>query len=388
MSHPAFSKYLKLIAGSCFLGLIGVATINYTVDPANIYPSPLTFSSRNKPSVSEVTKQLIQSDFGIFLPEGTWNLRDIKRELALHPTSVQCAVIGSSHIMKISSFRKDSSLTHNCSSLINIGVPGGSLEDYLALSESILQNKKPPQTIVFGIDPWSLKFNKDQRWRRYELDTNNMKARLANADETFHASFDRPLESGNSLAMLLHLINHEYFLRSMGYILQKKRNWMIQFAPEFDQKIKPDTKVLLPDGTIIDPAKNTQKESPRKISGIHDYKMIDKGQWFNSNAIKTFILLVRHLQKHNFKIIFALTPYHPAVWSLSKQPIVTGMKIIEAKIHEIAKTTGVLVIGSYQPENIGCTADEFVDAMHVDTSCFKKLEGLSFPYHLQKTAEQ
>jgi len=382
ISHPSFSKYLKLVACSCFLCLIAVATINYTVDPVNIYPSLPTADSHNKPLIGEVVKQLIQSDFGIFYLNDTWSIREIKRELALHPTSAQCAVIGSSHVMGISSYTKESSLTDNCSSLINLGVDGASLEDYLAFSELILQNKKPPKTIVFGIDPWSLNFNKDQRWRQNELDTINMKTRLTNANESLHVSFGSSLETGDSLAKLLHLINREYFLRSIEYMLRGKRNWITQLAPEFDQKTGLDSSVLLPDGSYIYPTQATQKGSPHKISGVHSYK-ITNGQWFNSNAIETFTLLVKHLQKHDFKMVFVLTPYHPAVWGIPKQPIVTAMKIIETKIHEIAMTTEVLVIGSYQPENIGCTTSEFRDASHADISCLNKLERLSFPYHLK-----
>jgi hypothetical protein len=39
------------------------------------------------------------------------------------------------------------------------------------------------------------------------------------------------------------------------------------------------------------------------------------------------------------------------------------MKVVKSKVHEIARSIGVQVVGSYKPSNIGCTADEFFDAM-------------------------
>jgi hypothetical protein len=92
---------------------------------------------------------------------------EVARELALHSTSAQCAIIGSSHIMKISSHGEKTFLSDSCSTLINLGVTAASLEDCLALSETILQNKNPPKIIVFRIDSRALNFNRDARWKRY-----------------------------------------------------------------------------------------------------------------------------------------------------------------------------------------------------------------------------
>jgi hypothetical protein len=89
-----------------------------------------------------------------------------------------------------------------------------------------------------------------------------------------------------------------------------------------------------------------------KISGINKYKIIN-GQWFHRQAVELFTLLVNFLQQQGFKIIFVLIPYHPTVWSFTEQPVVSAMKAVELTIHEIAKSAGVQVIGSYHPDKIG-----------------------------------
>jgi len=216
-SNLPFSKYIKLIFWICAFNLSIVAIINFSIDPAGIYPS-----YAHKISPSNLVKQLVKSDHGVLLPNDTFNVRDIKKELALLPTKAQCTIIGSSHAVQISSFGQNRSLSKICTSLINLGVSGASLEDFLALSEITLQNKQSSKTIVFVIDPWSLNYNRDTRWLRYNKEYYKMKGRLVGKSKS-----EIPV---TDLSILHNLISREYFLRSVSLILTEKyRN--IKLAP-------------------------------------------------------------------------------------------------------------------------------------------------------------
>jgi hypothetical protein len=364
-----------------------VVIINYTVNPGNIYPPLLISDSHNKPSPKDIVEQLVQSDHGIIVKNDTWNERDLKHALALRPTTAQCAVIGSSHIMQISSVRKERLLSDNCPSLINLGVSGASLEDYLALSETILRNEKPPKVIVFGIDPWSLNFNRDPRWVRYKQDFFNMKSKL---EGEYHDD-----SSSSSLGLLRNLINREYLYRSVQLMLSE-RKLSIENAPEFDYQVGLDYPVLLPDGSLIYSGKHIRNALASKISDINViagklaaevYNLnivfrIRGSRWVTEKAVELFIRLVNHLQQQKLKIIFVLVPSHPAVWNITEQS--TAMNVVESKVHEIARLTGAQVIGSYNPGNIGCTADEFFDAEHGKAICLTRLERVSASYHPSK----
>ena len=378
MTYAPFSKYLKLIAGLCSFGLIVVATINYTVNPGKIYPPLLISDSYNKLSPKQIIKQLVQSDHGIIVKNDTWNERDLKHALALRPTTAQCAVIGSSHIMQISSTRKERSLSDNCPSLINLGVSGASLEDYLALSETILRNEKPPKVIVFGIDPSNFNFNRDSRWTSHKQNFFNMKSKL---EGEYHGDNSSP-----SLGLLRNLINREYLQRSVQLILSERLP--IENAPEFDHQVGLDDPVLLQDGSLIYSGRNMQQDVAEKIIKIHDFYgdifRIRGSRWVTEKAVELFILLVNHLQQQKFKIIFVLTPYHPAVWNIVEHSGITEVNVVESKVHEIARLTGAKVIGSYNPNHIGCTADEFFDALHGKAICLTKLERVSVPYRTPK----
>ena len=373
MIYAPFSKYLKLITGLCSFGLIAVVIINYTIDPGNIYPSLLTSDSHNKPSPKDIVEQLVQSDHGVIIQNDTWNERDLKRALALRPTTAQCAVIGSSHIMQISSVMKERSLSDNCPSLINLGVSGASLEDYLALSAAILRNEKPPKVIVFGIDPWSFNFNRDSRWVRYKQNFFNIKSKL---EGEYHDD-----NSSSTLALMRNLISREYLLRSLQLILSERLS--IENVQEFDHRLGLDDPVLLPDGSLIYSGKHIRSTLASKISGVHEFR-IRGTRWVTEKAVELLIRLVNHLQQQKFKIIFVLVPYHPAVWSITEQPSVSAMRMVESKVHEIARLTGIQVIGSYNPSNIGCTADEFFDEAHGKPICLTKLERASVSYRSSK----
>ena len=78
-----------------------------------------------------------------------------------------------------------------------------------------------------------------------------------------------------------------------------------------------------------------------------------------------------------------LTPFKssdPEVWNFSEQPVVTAMKIVELKVHEIAKSVGIQVIGSFDPKKINCTSEEFYDEMYPKDLCLTKLENVHLSY--------
>ena len=108
------------------------------------------------------------------------------------------------------------------------------------------------------------------------------------------------------------------------------------------------------------------------INGVGYKIQLDGTRWYDDDAINDLTNLVKFLQS-KFNILFVMTPYHPKVWE-HQQPIVEAMKIIESKIHMLAKKLNVTVIGSYNPAKLGCFEDEFLDFMHPTVKCLKKLE--------------
>ncbi len=367
-------SYIKSVFLFVVFLLTVVAMTNFIVDPAQVYPK--LFPS-NEPILNNFSKELSLSKYGILNKYNNLNERDRKKALAMFSEDVDCAIIGSSHVMQISSFREDKALTKHCKSIINLGVSGGTLEDYFAFSNMLLENKNDVDTIVFGIDPWSLKFNSDGRWNKIKSDFDKMNSRLDIVQQYPNNSY--------TASLILNLINLEYLIKSLDELIDKdrfkekekeKEKELFKHAEKFEQnKGVNGISITLPDGSRQYSAEyiNESKLFNKTFDGIHNYKISQKNEeWYEESATNALINLVK-LLKPKFNILFVITPYHPKVWE-RQQPAVEAMKNVENKIHTLGKQLNISVIGSYNPIKIGCSKDEFFDAMHPTSKCLKKLE--------------
>lgn len=353
--------------------MVAVILVNYTIDPGNIYRK--NNGAKNNSSNS-FAKKLMHSKFGLLHPDDSWNDRDIKVSIAQQIKNINCAVIGSSHVLQISSFRKEKSLSSLCDNLINLWVPGGTLEDYLALSWELINNPHSPQTIIFGIAVWSLDFNRDSRWLKYKLSYQSMREKLLQ---------DRKKKNiGNSFTLkyVTNLINPDYFFRSLSRL--GENHPVIREAPKFDYNIGITDPVILPDGSTV-PSKNYIKNAQDIVKdgnrimgyppGLYKIRRDKVGaRQYNEDAVELFTLLIKHLRSKGKKIVLLMTPYHHATWADDRSLEVNALKEVEFIVRNLGDKIGVQVLGSHNPAVIGCDTDEFYDYRHAKASCLSKLD--------------
>jgi len=370
-----YYSYIKKTFLIVFSVLALFSLINFFADPENIYPK--LFSSDESGSLlASYSNKLTKSKYGLLDEEfSILNDRERKKALAMFSKDSDCAIIGSSRVKQISSFRDEKSLTKNCKSIINLGVDGSTLEDYFIFSEILLENKNTISTIVFGIDHWSLKYDQDPRYSLLQSDLDKIRYRLKISTKEFGAS--------SHVSLAANLINLQYLNLSLNKIFSENKlkeegaeeiEEIFKYAEKFDQNIGiSGTSVSLPDGSKIYSSEAPGREL-KEINGFQTYKVSEAidGGWYEEKAVDDFIKLVK-LLKGKFNIIFLMTPYHPKVWDLD-QPIIDLMINIENKIHLIAKELNIKVIGSYNPIKIGCSKNEMFDSMHAKAKCLIKLE--------------
>ena len=136
-----FSFYLKTVICFFFILVLIVIVINYKMDPEKVYTNFFKITKSKELSQTDFIEKLVQSDNGIIMKNYIWKERDISYTLAGYPTDAECVIFGNSSATQISSQRPNKSLLKTCSSLINVAVSGGALEDYIIMTESIIQNK-------------------------------------------------------------------------------------------------------------------------------------------------------------------------------------------------------------------------------------------------------
>ncbi len=358
-------NYLFALGVLTLTSLMSVGLISYHIDPANIYHPNIEADTNGSPST--FAAQLLSSKNGLLWPNNSWNERDIKSSLAKSRVNIDCAIIGSSHAMQISSFRKNSSLTGFCRDILNLGVSGGTIEDYLAMSFILLNKKQKPNTIVFSVDPWSLDFRRDSRWERYKDSYLSMKRMLLLSSDA-----DSSVKSESTGKLLLNLINPSYFVRSINQIGMPKHE--IKQAPFFKLEDGINDPVFLPDGSLIYSNEYILNSATSKIPiGGGDYKIKPRSQ-ISENAINIFEKLLKILNNEGISSIIVMTPYHHNVWVDNKSITVKALMEVEPRIRELGRKIGVKVLGSYNPNTIGCVPDEFYDYMHAKDSCLSKID--------------
>jgi hypothetical protein len=359
--NMTYKKYLVLLTITTLLLLTVVASVSYIIDPARIYHDD---DKLNGNSANSFASRLIKSSNGLIYPNNSWNERDIKASLAKDSSiSIECAIVGSSHLFQISSFRGNKSLTNICPSLTNFAVPGGTFEDLFALSYLLMSRKNKPETIVFGITPWMLDFNKDLRWQKYRESYYSMKSIIGN---------DTSLENNTTggFKSMINLLNPQYFSQSLQEIGKDKLH--IKEVSEFNYVEGLVTPVLLPDGSLIYSREIISRKVKIAIGGTN-YK-IDIGHQYSDKAISMFKKLVTRLQEIDVKVVFLLTPYHPNIWKDESSDTAKVLLDVEPLIRGIGKELNVKVLGSYNPNKIGCDSSEFYDQMHSKDTCVGKIK--------------
>ena len=178
-------------------------------------------------------------------------------------------------------------------------------------------------------------------------------------------------------SLFKNLISYDYFLESLKMIKIKDKEAFF-YVKKKNLKNNFDKEILLFDGSRIRP-KKSQKNNIDINSGNHNYKIIKK-IWFDNNAINFLLKYIEYLKEQGIEPILLMTPYHPDVWKVETEEVVTAMKIIEPKVIEIGKLKKLLVLGSFNPSKVGCKKNEFRDEMHPNKACASKFENVYINY--------
>jgi hypothetical protein len=307
----------------------------------------------------------------LVIKQKTWNDREFVNNLLDQTINEECLLLGSSQIRLISVELKPKSLDKTCSSLINLGLSGGSIEDYLSIFNKIRINNIKNKKIIITIHPWTLNFNRDSRWIYNEDDFNQFISLIRIKDNNFKDKTSN--EKKIYFKILKNLINFEYFTASIKKIIYGNKNLTI-LKNRFELE-KEDFKkeIIYYDGSII---KNKSSNSEfLKNKKRANYKIV-KNFFYSKNVIEILEKSINEINKKN-DIIFLLTPYHPEVWKLKNEPIYQAMLETEKIINIIAKKKKIELIGSFNPKNLNCKKDEFHDLLHASKECLNKLENYS-----------
>lgn len=352
-------RYLVIFGLSAALVVCSAVFMNIVFDPAGIYRA-----SSN--SSKEYVNKLIISPHGLFFNSDFLNERLVKLELAQSIDGADCVVIGSSHVMQVSSFRKKRALGETCENIINLAVSAALLEDHVALSFTVASASRKPKKIIFGMDPWVFHIGKGVAWRNAYPDRYMAALQELEWADTYAADS----AGGGKLANLLSL---EYTARSINKAISLATHGAVSIkeVPSFDEDIGLVKPVLLPDGSLIYSAK--MLSNPKDPIPLMGQGYLTEGTYYDLRAVDLYRRHMLSLINKGITPVFLLTPYHPNAWADKKSRNTLTMQSVEPVVRELARQLGVNVLGSYDPDVIGCNQNEFMDFMHATPDCLVRI---------------
>lgn len=302
-----------------------------------------------KDSEFELAKLLSENDFVYF---GNMDQRKFtSARLVFENRQPDVLAMGSSRLMEVGAEQLDGNV-------LNLSVSGASVEDLIAFVGEA-ESRYQLSSVYLAADPWL--FNKNSRqdsWKEitalYEYwfqtiflpESNLMDSRqlpfLVDAEPP-QSRLSRLFESVNSVSLIPENEEHESRAKkaSDGFHI-------------YDLNI----------------ATRSAEQIERGFDALLNYSM---GSYEYSYALEEqYMQLISFLKARDIEVTIVLTPYHPDLYEriLSEKPI---YQEIERAIRVLGNEARVGVLGSYDPNPVGCRSDEFYDGMHPKSSCMKKV---------------
>lgn len=329
------------------VGFGSVLFVNYKYDPANIYNDGL---------VSKAVSVMLEGKHVLGL--SNYNERQLKKIFIVKDKKeANTVVFGSSRAMSISS---------DDNSLRNYSVSGAVLEDILGLW-SVCDDTKNYNNVIIGVDAWLFNENSgEKRWKTLSED-------YARALKKIDVNKD----NGNSVDLdkYWQLLSLDYLKASIKVLRNKNKGSNIEGVAD----LSFDKMLLLKDGSIhygrsrndisVEEVEKDVKEYLK--GGIYHLEGFDR---LDENRVVIFKKFIEKLVNEKKKVVLFLTPYHPTVYKylngngrykmvVETEKLIRGFETIE----------GINVIGSFQPNQCGFNAKDFMDGMHLKEKSVERL---------------
>ncbi len=135
--------------------------------------------------------------------------------------------------------------------------------------------------------------------------------------------------------------------------------------------------LLKPDGSIrwsdAHQASFTQ-ERARKLALEHAAGARNNPPTIDPRAVEAIDTLLSYLSLRGVKVHLAHPPFNPIYFDAVKNtPYMEGLRRVEAVTRELATKYKTGLVGGFDPSDLGCTAEMFIDAEHSQAPCLARL---------------
>lgn len=388
---------VKLLAVAAAV-LVLLVTVNYKVDCSGLYQGDLVYrniaelllAGENVSGFSQMDHRKIAELYVQLLPE-----EQVQETVAL----------GSSRVLQ---FTEELVGT----SFYNYGVTGGDYRDTMNHFYQLVKYDKLPQRVIIGVDPWLFRADAIDKRSNEALFEEMLSAALG-YDTSYQApQLSRAYRTGDALVQKLTggaaslttlnvtdetlpaLFDVAYFQGNVDHwwtnrdaeavtseITQDGELAVYEAVPE-SGLADNDSEIKLADGSVWYAADFRNASQDEVLGAAHTqagtFLYMEGYTALERDQCALFEQFIAYVQSQGVEVILYLSPYHPFTYEyqrIYKYGQVAGFFEVEPYVRAFAAQQGITVLGSYDPANLGLTAEDFYDGLHVRTSGIAKFFG-------------
>lgn len=259
-------------------------------------------------------------------------------------------VIGNSRAMQLNSENGES---------LNLSVSSASIEDLYTLSILGATKTKAAEVLLVIDAVHVLSVDQNDRWRVYEEDYEIAKSAVDQNTPLELVDFPKSGKLSD-----VNLISGMYAEMNLFSEIVKPDG----SEPELRDKKRKNGTHIYNERRVANP-----KNKPVEARAAFERGGIGEST-ISSSKLLEIESLIRFLQGQGIGVKLLLVPYHPEYYQQAirrdERPIVTA----EGYLKERAKLLGVTISGGYDPDLMGCSEKDFIDALHPFDSCLTRLD--------------
>jgi len=360
-------RFLAALAAVVGAGVLSIAGANYFLDP-------LHFSASGIRQVAAVL--LSGKNYAVF--DANMDFRGLRREAIAQMTKTpEVIVFGGSR------FELATPDLFPGKTFYNAFVHNDVFEDLVAFSGLLYEHKRLPKNLVLTVRfktflPIDPVLRETDEFKLFWSEYRSMADRLGIEKESLLDVFP--------LAYWSHLLSVDNILRHVSYRLDGKRQSPVDAATMDDMDVihadgsmafskehsASFRTILLSRGVtnMFSSADTIDQDSEQRAA-----KMSKRAAWpVDPKRLEGLGVLLAFLKKEDTHVTIAITPFHPAYWKGSMgSPYGNSLVSMEERVRAIAANQGATVVGSLDPDRVGCQASNMRDFIHPDEICLKKV---------------
>lgn len=290
------------------------------------------------------------------------NIREIRNaHIARLSKAPEIAVLGASHWQEAHADLLPGA------GLYNAHVHRDYYEDLLAVAGMFVRHDKLPRTMVIAIRDnlfTPIDERQDHLWLPGIPYYRSMARELGIAQHSYLSTL--PIARGReliSIAMLFENVTRWYKADERPHASTQR------YFKRLD--------TLLPDGSIV-----WSREHRAHFTDKRAHALAEASAAYNAtrppkidpDGVAAVDTLIGYLKARNVEVTLAVPPFNPVYFDrVRESDYMRGLRRVDAVIRRLADKHALRVIGSFDPDEVGCTADMYIDSEHSNPQCLSKV---------------